>query len=169
MKRKPADNVLLMRGEYPYKNSPQSLTLESEIKRIAREREESIEETISKLCKLSGIKERQIYNYRNGKTDIPSGLIPVFCQQFGSNALAMSILRQCGATEEFELFDLVKLASETAQQTLETHRYFLEIFDDGKIDGFEKNEAKKKTATTVASFHRMEQIVEDTYDRQRAA
>lgn len=169
MKRKLPDNLLSMREQFPFKNSLQSLTLENEIKRIAAEREESIEETINKLSHLSGITVRQIYNYRNGKTDIPSGLIPVFCRQFGSNALAMAILKQCEPTPEIEDFDLVKLANKSARQTLKAHDRFLEAFEDGKIDGFEINELKKATAGAVANFHRLEGIAEDAYDRQCAA
>lgn len=168
MQRKEISNVVLMREQYPFKNSPQSLTFETEIKRIAAEREENIEKTIKKLSELSGVKERQIYNYRTGKTDIPSSLIPIFCNQFGSNALAMAILKQCSPTEEIEDFDIVKLANKSAQLTLKTHSKFLEIFEDKKVDGFERNEVKRLTAAGVASFHQLEQVVDDAYNRRRA-
>lgn len=169
MKRKLTPNVVPMHEQYPFKNSPQSLTLECEIKRIAAERGESIDQTIKNLADLSGLSERQIYNYRTGKTDMPSGLIAVFCNQFGSNALAMAILRQCEPCAEIEAFDLVRLASQSAQETLGVHQHFLKVFDDGQIDGFEMNEVKRKTASGVAWFHRLEQVVEDAYNRRKAA
>jgi D-mannonate dehydratase len=158
-----------MHEQYPFKNSPQSLTLECEIKRVAAERDESIEKTIETLAELSGVGIRQIYNYRVGKTDIPSGLISVFCNQFGSKAMAMAILKQCEQCEEIEAFDIVKLANESCQLTLKAHYKVLEVLDDGKIDGFENNEVKRVVAASVASFHRLEQIVDDGYNRRRAA
>lgn len=163
------EKVVLMHEKYPYKNSPQSLTLESEIKRIAADRGESIELTIDRLSEFSGVTVRQIYNYRSGKCDIPSGMIPIFCNEFGSNALVMAILKQCKPSEEVESFDIVKLANQSARNTLQTHDRFLEAFDDGTIDGFELNELKKKTAASIADFHRLEQVAEDHYNRRRAA
>jgi len=165
MKQKVAE----MHKTYPFKNSPQSLTFESEIKRVAKEREDSIEKTIENLSEMSGVTVRQIYNYRNGVTDIPSGLIPIFCKQFGSNALAMSILNQCGETEKIDDYDIVRLANQSAQKTLKVHQDFLVAFEDGKVDGFELMDLKKSTATSVACFHLLEQIAEDNYNRKRAA
>lgn len=156
-----------MREDFPFKNSPQSLTFENEIKRIATEREEPINQTINTLSKMSGVTVRHIYNYRNGKTDIPSGLIPIFCKQFNSNALAMSILTQCETTEEFEGFDLVKLVNKSGQYALGVHGHFLEIFEDDKVTGYELNESKRLTAGAIAVFHRLDQIVEDAYNRNR--
>lgn len=155
--------------EFPHKNSLHSLTLESEIKRIAAERVEPMERVVRKLAEMSGIGERQIYNYRTGKTDIPSSLIPVFCRQFGSNALAMAILQQCRESDEQDCFDLVRLANQSARTTLQAHDKFLEAFDDGHINGFEYNELKKASAGAIANFHRLDQIVEDAYSRRRAA
>lgn len=163
------EKVVQMHQKFPYKNSPQSLTLESEIKRIAVERGETIELTIERLSEFSGVTVRQIYNYRTGKCDIPSGMIPIFCNEFGSNALAMAILKQCQPSEEIENFDIVKLASQSAQKTLGVHQHFLKVFEDDHIDGFEYNESKRKTAEAIADFHRLEQVVEDTYNRRRAA
>ena len=169
MKRKTNENIVSMHEQFPFKNSPQSLTFESEIKRVAGERDEAIERTVSKLAELSNVGERQIYNYRNGKTDIPSGLIPVFCRHFGSNALAMSVLAQCEPCADMDAFDLVQLANESCRATLTAHNRFLEAFSDGKIDGFEHNELKKATAGAVASFHRLDGIAEADYKRRHAA
>lgn len=169
MKRNRVANVVPMHEQYQFKNSPQSLTLECEIKRIAGERGESIDQTIKNLADLSGVSERQIYNYRSGKTDIPAGLIPIFCNQFKSNALAMAILRQCCATDDCDGFDIVRLANQSARHTLAAHERFLEAFDDDIIDGFELNELKRQTAAGVANFHRLEQVAEDAYNRRRSA
>ncbi len=169
MKRKSLLNVVSIHEQYPFKNSPQSLTLECEIKRIAAERGESIDQTIKHLADLSGLSERHIYNYRTGKTDIPAGLTVVFCNHFGSNALAMAIVQQCCQTADCDGFDIVRLANKSARHTLAAHERFLEAFDDGVIDGFELNELKKQTAAGVANFHRLEQVAENAYNRRRAA
>jgi hypothetical protein len=161
--------LVQLHNQYPYKNSPQSLTLDTEIKRIAEDRGESIGLTIKRLAEFSGITERQIYNYISGKCDIPSGQIPVFCREFGSNALAMTILQQCGETLPVEDYDIVRLANKSARETLQAHDAFLEVFDDGDIDGFELNKVKKLKAKAVANFNQLEQIAEDSFNRRRAA
>ena len=166
--KRDALNVVQMRDKFPYKDSPQSLTLENEIKRMAAEREESIEKTIRLLAGFSGISERQIYNYRSGKCDIPAGHIPIFCQQFKSNALAMTILQQCEECEPLEAYDIVRLANQSARITLEVHTAFLEAFDDGKIDSFERSKLKKAKAGAVASFNRLDEIADAHYQRQGA-
>jgi len=164
----PKSNVVAMRDKYPHKNSPQSLTLESEIKRLAADREESIETIISRLVEFSGISERQIYYYRSGKCDIPAGHIPIFCKQFKSNALAMSVLQQCEEYEPLETYDIVRLATASARETLKVHDAFLEIFDDGKVDGFERNKLKKLHAGAIANFNRLNEIAENNYQLHAA-
>lgn len=161
--------IVQMHENYPHKNSPQSLTLETEIKRIAGDRGESIGRTIERLAEFSGVGERQIYNYIGGKTDIPAGQIPVFCREFGSNALAMSIIHQCEQTEPIEEYDIVRLGSKSARETLIVHELFMEAFDDGEIDGFELTKLKKSKASAVANFNHLEQIAEDNFQRRRVA
>lgn len=161
-------NIVSMREKYPYNNSPQSLTLENEIKRIAAERGESIEQTIRLLANFSGISERQIYNYRTGKCDIPSSHIPMFCRHFKSNALAMTILQQCDEREPLEAFDIIRVGNQSARLTLQAHDSYFKAFDDGVIDGFELNELKKATAASVASFNQLEEIAEASYQRRTA-
>lgn len=163
-----SEKVAQMRERFPYRNSPQSLTLESEIKRVAEERGEAIDLTIERLSEFSGIGVRQIYNYRSGKCDIPSSQIPIFCKEFGSNALAMSVLQQCEAAELLESYDIVRLANQSARHTLQVHDDFLAAFDDNVVDGFELTNLKKKKAKAVAHFNQLEQIAEAHYERQAA-
>ncbi len=161
-------NVVQMRDKYPYKDSPQSLTLESEIKRLAADRQESIETIIKRLADFSGISERQIYYYRSGKCDIPAGHIPAFCKQFRSNALAMAILQQCEDCEPLDCYDIVRVATKSARETLQVHDAFLEVFDDGRVDGYERTKLKRLTAGAIANFNRLDEIAETNYQRHAA-
>lgn len=162
-------NLVQINEKFPYKNSPQSLTLENEIKRTANKRGESIGRTIERLAEFSGITERQIYNYISGKCDVPSGQIVVFCREFGSNALVMSILHQCEESKPLEEYDIVRLGNKSARETLAVHDTFFEVFEDGEVDGFELTKLKKSKASAVANFNYLEQIAEDNYKRRRAA
>lgn len=169
MKRITADEIAKKNEEFPFKSSPQSLTLENEIIRVAKEKQIPVADVLSHLAKFSQITERQIYNYRAGKTDIPSSLVPVFCNYFQSKALAMSILIQCNDKEEIDNFEIVKIANDSCRQTLNFHNKFLEAFEDGTIDGYEYIELKKSTAGAIAGFHLLESIVESDYKRRKAA
>ncbi len=162
-------NVGSEREEYPFKDSPSAVTFTNEIKRIAQQREEDMSLTMEKLAKVVSLNVRQIYNYRMGRTQIPDNLILIFCRQLRSTAMAAAWLREQDAMDELENFDLIKLANESAQETLKVHQQFLESFEDGQIDGFEFSESKRRTAKAVACFHRLDQVVEDAYNRRRAA
>lgn len=153
--------------EYPFRNSLLALTLDAEIKRIALEREEAVGDTIKKLAKLSGVHERQIYNYRSGKSQIPDDKILIFCKQFRSVALSVAWLQVEAAMDELEELDLVQLANRTCQQVLGAHSAFLEAFDDGKIDGFELTNLKTKRAAAFAGVNRLMEIAEADYQRRQ--
>lgn len=155
--------------EHPFRNSLLALTLEAEIKRCATEREEPVGAIINKLARFTGASERQIYNYRVGKTQIPENKILIFCKQFLSSALATAWLADDAAMEEPDGFDLVKLANRSCRQVLDTHSAFLAAFDDGQIDGFELTDLKTRTAATFAEFSRLQAIAEADYQRRRAA
>ena len=161
--------IVRKHDEYPFKESLLALTLEAEIKRTSEEREESVGSLVKKLAKFAGLSERQIYNYRTGKTQIPENQITTLCKQFRSAALMIAWLQDDAAMDEPEGFDLVQLANRSAQQVLNTHCKYLAAFDDGKIDGFELSELKLATATTVAHFHHLQSIAEADYQRRRAA
>ncbi|HQZ81625.1 MAG TPA: hypothetical protein PLR83_00265 [Pyrinomonadaceae bacterium] len=94
----------------PETHSLVALTFDAEIKRLAVEKGLEIGTVMTKLAGFTGLDERQLYNYRSGKTDIPSLLIPVFCKQFESNALAMAIVSLCDVTpiETDDGFDVAR-------------------------------------------------------------
>ncbi len=138
-----------------------------ERKNVGSMREESMENTIELLAKLSGVAARQIYNYRMGKTQIPDNLILLFCREFRSTAMVAAWLREQNTLDELENFEIVQLANRSARQTLQAHDRFLEAFGDGVIDGFELSELKSQTAASMACFQKLEQVAEDAYQRRR--
>lgn len=155
--------------DYPFKDSILSLVLDSEIKRIANEKGLSVGEVITKLASNTGVCERQIYNYRSGKTDVQASHIPIFCKQFGSNAIALALLNECEETnvEVPDAFDIVSLASKTARHTLKHHELYLKAFDDGEIDGFELSELNQSTASSIRDMKLLQEIAVTSHRQQQ--
>ncbi len=149
--------------EYQYKNSPQSLTLSSEIRRVSEETNMPVNAVIKSLAKNCGVSERQIYNYRSGKTDIPIAVVSACCKRFKSSSLALSVLDQCEGMELPEAFDIVRLANRSARATLEAHCEFLQAFNDGTICGAELTRLKEIKAKAISSFHSLEQVAEQAF------
>lgn len=159
------------REEYPAKNSPVALAFECEIKRVAIEKGLEIGNVIKKLSDNTGVSERHIYHYRTGKTDIPTLLIPKFCKEFGSNALAMSVMTMCDETEfeEQELFDLSRFVSKSVRNVLKAGDEFLEAFDDGAIDGYEFSKLSQSTARIIRDANRLLEVAASARNRRIAA
>ena len=99
-------------------NLPQ--TLDAEFKRLAREEQRPMEELVEEVARLVGKSPRQIYNFRSGKWDIPSQLIPVFCKRFRSLALLQALADECRETEIEvpEHYELTCLVSKTVRDDL---------------------------------------------------
>jgi hypothetical protein len=158
------------REEFPYKNTPVQLCFEAEIKRVADEREEPMAEVLKKLSKFSGVGERQIYNYRMGKTELTPELIKIFCEQFNSIALGMSWLSTFDVEhKEHELYDLSRFASSTVCNVLQAGDRFLRAFEDSHIDGHELNELELAGAKIQRDATRMVEIARGAYKRSRTA
>ncbi len=161
--------LLVIADEYPHRNSLLALTLEDEIKRLASERDESIEQVQKGLAAFLSISTRQVYNYRMGKTLIPETQILKFCKQFNSLALATAWLGEESGEDLPDEFDLVRFANQSARTVLQTHDKYLEAFEDSSINGFELTELKKSTAKSKASLSRLQDIAEANYQQRRAA
>lgn len=167
---KQVPKVALMREEFPYKNTPVQLCFEAEIKRIAENREEPMADVISKLARLSGVSERQIYNYRNGKTELTPEQIKIFCEQFNSIALGMSWLSTFDVErEEQELFDLSRFASRTVRNVLNAGDEFLDAFEDNKIDGYEMNKLELAAAKIHRDTVQLVEVARGQFNRRRAS
>lgn len=156
--------------EYPHKNTPVTLCFEAEVKRLSDEREEPIGKLIANLARLSGVSERQIYNYRAGKTEIAPEQIKIFCQQFDSFALGCAWFSTFGIEQDIcDEFDLSRFASRTVRNVLQCGDKFLSAFDDGKIDGHEMNDLELASAQIQRDARRLTEIARDNYNRRRAA
>ena len=156
--------------EYPYKNTPVTLCFEAEVARISEEREETKAQIIAKLAEFSGVSERQIYHYRQGKTEIAPEQIKIFCQQFSSFALGCAWFSTFGIEQEmFDEFDLSRFASRTVRNVLQAGDKFLSAFDDGRIDGHEMNDLELASAEIQRDARRMTEVARDAYKRRMAA
>ncbi len=156
--------------EYPYKNTPVQLCFEAEIKRIAEERVESFGSVLKKLSEMSGVSERQVYNYRMGKTEISPEQIKIFCQQFDSFALGCAWFSTFGIEQDVcDEFDLSRLASRSVRNVLQAGDEFLAAFEDGKIDGHEMNRLELAGAQIHRDTNRLLETARDNYKHRRAA
>lgn len=156
--------------EYPYRNTPVTLCFEAEVKRLADERDEPTGKLIAKLAALSGVCERQIYNYRSGKTEIQPEQIKIFCRQFNSFALGCAWFSTFGIEQDVcDEFDLSRFASRTVRNVLQAGDKFLSAFDDGAIDGHEMNALELASAQIQRDARRLTEVARDAYNRRRAA
>lgn len=163
-------NIVQMHEQFPYKNTPVQLCFEAEIKRIADQRGEAMVDVVSKLAGLSGVTERQIYNYRAGKTELTPEQIKIFCEQFASIALGMAWLSTFGVEQEdFELYDLSRLASRTVRNVLNAGDEFLEAFEDNKIDGHEMNKLEFAAAKIHRDTVQLIEVARGHHNRRRAS
>ena len=156
--------------EYPYKNTPVQLCFEAEITRIAVERDEPLGALTAKLAELSGVGERQIYNYRMGKTEIAPEQIKTFCRQFDSFALGCAWFSTFGIEQDVcDEFDLSRIASRTVRNVLQAGDEFLAAFEDNKIDGHEMNRLELAGAKIHRDTNRLLETARDNYNHRRAA
>lgn len=165
-----AEKVVQMKSKKPYRHTPTALCFEAEIKRIVGERGESTANVIARLSRFSGITERQIYNFRDGTTEITPEYIKIFCQQFGSLALGQAWFATFGIEQEDqEIFDLTRFASKSVRNVLEAGDRFLQAFDDGQIDGAELNDLALAAAKIQRDAVQMFEVANGAYQRRRAA
>ncbi|MGI8556496.1 MAG: hypothetical protein ACR2LT_09105 [Pyrinomonadaceae bacterium] len=156
--------------EYPLKNTPVTLCFEAEMKRLSAERDEPMGEITAKLAGFCGVSERQIYNYRTGKTEIQPEQIKIFCCQFNSFALGCAWFSTFGIEQDIcDEFDLSRFASRTVRNVLQAGDKFLSAFDDGVIDGHELNELELASAQIHRDTNRLVEIARDNYKQRRAA
>ena len=158
-----------VRGPAATINSPLALTFEAEVKRYSIEQDVPVAEIMERLAMHTGLTTGQLYNYRSGKTDIPASLIPEFCRQFKSASLAMTLIGLC-EIENFEVGDAMDLAAFCARMVinlLEGGKAFMEITEDGKVDGHELIRMKNVAAKITRDVNRSVEITEQM--RRRAA
>lgn len=162
-------NLELINGRANAEHSLIAMTFDMEVKRLAAETSRPIGEIMTRLSEFTGLDERQLYNYRQGKTDIPALLIPVFCKQFKSNALAMAVVSLCEVqVDEQDAFDLARFCSGTVREMLKSGEEFMDICEDGKITGNELLAMKNTRARIIRSANKMYEVAATAHDRRVA-
>lgn len=141
-------------------NLPQ--TLDAEFKRLAREEQRPMEELVEEVARLVGKSPRQIYNFRSGKWDIPSQLIPVFCKRFRSLALLQALADECRETEIEvpEHYELTCLVSKTVRDDLRHYENFLAAFEDGVITEAEMEKLRASGERVISNVRKFESIAQ---------
>lgn len=156
-----AAELKLIEDENAARLSPIALTFEAEIKRAAAEKGLEISAVMEKLSGFTRISVSQLYNYRTGRTSIPSDVIPILCRQFNSNALAMAVVTMCDTVEpdDHDGFDLARFCSQSVRDMLQFGDEFMEAFEDGKIDGHEETRLNHAAAKIIRGTHRKLELV----------
>lgn len=145
-------------------------TLHREFKRVARAEQIAMEDLVNEVSKLVECSPRQIYNYRSGKWDLPSGLIPALCKRFRSRALLDELTAGCAETpvDVPDAFDLTRLVAQTVRDDMRHFEKFLDAFEDGVVEGHELAELRESGARVVENVRQFEAIAEADFNRRQA-
>jgi hypothetical protein len=146
-------------------------TIDREFKRVAKAEGISMEALVAEVALLTKKSERQIYNFRSGKWELPPSLFPVLCNRFRSRAILDALIDECEATpvDLPESFDLTKLISQTVREDLRHYEQFIDAYEDGAIDAQELAALKESGERVVLNVRRFEAIALDNYERHQAA
>jgi hypothetical protein len=145
--------------------------LDAEFKRVAKAEGKSMEALVEEVAALVGYRPRQIYNFRSGKWDIPSSLIPRLCNRFHSRALLDALIDECGETrvEVPDNYELTCIVSQTVRDDLRHYEKFLAAFEDSEINERELAELRESGARVISNVKKFEAIAEADCDRQQRA
>lgn len=147
-----------------------SHTLDDEFKRIAKEEGLTLEDLVTEVASLTKKKARQIYNFRSGKSSLPSDLLPILCKRFGSLALIRT-LEECCEETKVEIpdgFELGKLVSQTVRDDLRHYERFMDAFEDGVIERTELDELNRSGERVVQNVRMFLEIATADYQRRVA-
>lgn len=146
-------------------------TLDNEFKRVAKAEGIAMDELVAEVALLTQKSERQIYNYRCGKWELPSPLIPILCRRFRSRALLIALEDECrdAPVEVPETFELTKLVSQTVRGDLHHYEKFLDAFESDGIDAQELEALKASGDRVVMNVRHFEAIATADYERRQAA
>ncbi len=145
-------------------------TLDREFKRVAKFEQISMEDLVNEVAALTDCSTRQLYNYRSGKWDLPSGLIPILCKRFRSRALLDELAGACAETpvDVPDAFDLTRLVAQTVRDDMHHFEKFLDAFEDGVIEPREMEELRESGARVVGNVRKFEAIAEADFSRRQA-
>src|SRR5262249_9661699 len=132
--------------------------LDREFVRVAKEEDLSLSDLVGQVAQETAYSSRQIYNFREGRTELPASLVPYFCSRFKSRALIDLLSDDCEplSVEVPELFDLARLTSGAVRETLKHYERYLDAFESNGIDARELEELEEsgeRVIQTVRGFH----------------
>lgn len=146
-----------------------ALTLDAEFKRVAREEQKSMDDLVTEVAALTGKCARQLYNFRSGKWDLPSSLIPLLCRRFRSRALLDALIDECRGTEVEvpDLFDLTRLISRTVGDDMRHFESYIRAFEDGIVSEQELRELRESGERLISDVRKFEAIAVEDFERRR--
>lgn len=135
-------------------------TINSEFRRVQQDEGVSMEDLVADVARLTGKKERQIYNYRSGKWSLPADLLPVLCRRFGSLALIDALRDECRDTQVAVPagFELTRLVSGTLRQDLSLYEKFISAFESDGIQPRELRELRELAERLIAGIYRLVEV-----------
>lgn len=143
--------------------------LDNEFRRVAKAEGKSMDALVEEIAGLTGKSVRQLYNFRSGKWDIPSQLIPVLCRRFRSRALLDALSEECGesAVEVPDPYDLTRLVSQTVRGDLRYFEQFLDAFEDGVIEKQELDRLRESSEYLILDVKKFFAMAEADYARRQ--
>jgi hypothetical protein len=146
--------------------------LDSEIKRVAKDEDKTMEEIVSEVAELIGKHPRHVYNYRSGKWPLPSDKIAILCKRFGSYSLANAIKEEA-SNEEIPIpdqYDIGELAVEGLRRVCDYHSQLMDAFKQpGGIDKATLNILDQQLSDIVQRERLLYSIAEVEHDRAQNA
>lgn len=132
-----------------------ALALDNELRRVAAEEDVTLDEMVNEIAALIGKTARMLYNYRSGKWDLPSSLIPVLCARFKSHTLLNALAGELKETiiEVPQGIEFSQLAIQILRQICDHHHALIEAY--------------KTEATDLNTLSRLEEQTEQIIQRER--
>ena len=147
-----------------------AFVLDGEFKRVAKAEGISMEQLVSEVSKLTGYTPRQIYNFRSGKWDLPTSLVPILCKRFNSHAL-LNLLQDEINEQPIEISDtddIPQLSIETLGEICAHHYNLLDIVNGRRsLDRNTLVEMEESTERIVQRERALFRQLEREYDRQQ--
>lgn len=146
-----------------------ALTLDDEIKRVAKAEGISREELVNEVSRLAGCSIRQFYNYRSGKWGLPASLIPLLCKRFRSQALLYVLIQECEGREVEvpETYDLVRLVTQAVRTDMQHYEQYLAAFDSDGIDANKLTALRATSERIVVNLRHLDAIATADYQRRQ--
>jgi hypothetical protein len=140
--------------------------LDGEFLRIAGEEDVKLSALVGEVAQATGYSERQIYNFREGRSDLPSALIPFFCERFKSRALIDALSDSDFNVEVPEMYDLTRLTSRAVRDILQHYERYLDAFESDGIDRAELAELEISGDAVVRTVRQFLAIAEADCERR---